>query len=59
MFDCCLNKYIPKSTNDMIISRPAGRTYINGMCESFSFNGFHGILHSDLIPLSEYERIIE
>lgn len=35
--DCVFNAFIPKSTDDMIVIRPASKTFINGMAESYSF----------------------
>ena len=38
--DCCFNRYIPKSQDDMIVIRPAGKTFINGMSEAYSIEDY-------------------
>ncbi len=38
--DSCFNRYIPKSSPDTIIIRPSGKTFINGMAESFSYQDY-------------------
>lgn len=38
--DCCFNLFIPKSSQDLIVIRPAGKTFINGMCQSYSFDEY-------------------
>lgn len=38
--DCCFNRYIPKSTSDTIIIRPATKTFVNGMAEAFSYKDY-------------------
>jgi len=34
--DCIFNMFIPKSTFNCVIIRPAGKTYINGMASAYS-----------------------
>ena len=35
--DCYFNKFIPKPSEDTIIIRPATKTFVNGMAESYSY----------------------
>jgi hypothetical protein len=39
--DCCFNKFIPKSKPDLIVIRPMGKTFINGLAESYSFDDYN------------------
>ena len=38
--DICFNRYIPKSTDDVIIIRPASKTFVNGMAEAYSMEDY-------------------
>jgi hypothetical protein len=57
--DCCFNLFIPKSKNDLIVIRPMGKTFINGLAESYSFNDYNKEIVGSHMNKSEYERIID
>ena len=38
--DACFNRYIPKSSDDTIIIRPASKTFVNGMAEVYSLEDY-------------------
>lgn len=57
--DCCFNRFIPKSTQDRIVIRPASKTFINGMSESYSFEDYDNDYLAKYISRKEYERIID
>lgn len=57
--DCCCNRFIPVSTNDLIVIRPASKTFVNGMAESYSFEDYNSDIMTQYISRKEYERIID
>ncbi len=56
--DSCFNKYIPKSTDDMIIIRPAGKTFINGMSEVYSFDEYDPQALKGILTKQDFESMI-
>jgi hypothetical protein len=56
--DCCFNKFIPHPTNDTLVARPAGKTYINGMSEAFVLE-YDAEKLNGLLTKSEFEGILD
>ena len=57
--DCCFNRFIPKSTNDMLVIRPASKTFINGMAEAYSFDDYDERFLKGILFQREYDAIVE
>jgi hypothetical protein len=57
--DCYFNRFIPKSQSDTIVVRPAGKTFINGMCESYSTEDYDNDIVSPYMTISEYNKVID
>lgn len=57
--DPCFNRFIPKSRDDLIVIRPASKTFVNGMAEAYSFDDYNVKLMEWNMTSREYERMIE
>lgn len=57
--DCCFNRFIPKSTPDCFVIRPASKTFVNGMAEAYSFKDFDVKLMEWNMSRREFEAMIE
>ena len=57
--DCCFNRFIPKSSKDLVVIRPAAKTFINGMSESYSYEDYKDEDISKYISKKEYEKIVD
>ncbi len=56
--DVCFNRYIPISTQDMLIIRPASKTFVTGMAESYSNADYDPKLMEWNMSKYEYEGMI-
>lgn len=56
--DSCFNKLIPKPQASTIIFRPASKTYINGMCDSYQSSYDEEKLNG-ILTKKEFESIID
>ena len=57
--DCYFNRYIPKSSEDRLIIRPASKTWWNGMSESYSFRDYDPKLMEWQMSQKEFDKMIE
>ncbi len=57
--DVCFNRYIPKSSDDTIIIRPASKTFVNGMAEVYSDQDYDSKLLAWNMSRTDYERMID
>ncbi len=56
--DCIFNCFIPTPVSDTLVLRPAGKTYINGMCESYALE-YDADKLKGLLTKSEYEGLVD
>ena len=57
--DSIFNKYIPKSTEDMLVIRPGSKTWFNGMAESYSYKDYDPKLMEWHMSQREFDQMIE
>lgn len=56
--DICFNAFIPKPTEHTLVMRPAGKTYINGMCEAYRLD-YDAEKLSQVLSRSEFEGVVD
>ena len=59
MNDWCCTHNIPRSKPDLIIVRPMGKMFINGMTEQFSYSQYDHKVFEGIMTQREYEKLIE
>ena len=47
--DVCFNRYIPKKKLDLLVIRPATKTFVNGMAEAYSYQDYDAELLKGII----------
>ncbi|TNV87506.1 hypothetical protein FGO68_gene13423 [Halteria grandinella] len=57
--DCVFNQFIPKSQGDLLVIRPATKTFVNGMAEAYSFEDYDIKLLEWNLSKRDYESMIE
>ena len=57
--DCCFNRYIPATTDDAIVIRPASKTFVNGMAYDYSFKQYDQKLMEWNMSKNEFNKMIE
>eukprot|EP00347_Sterkiella_histriomuscorum_P019708 403340592 len=60
MLDCIFNRFIPETADELLIVRPDGKTFVNGLAQTFdaSYPNDHELLTKNLTQ-KEYQMILE
>ena len=57
--DCVFNRFIPRTSQDTLIIRPYGKTFANGMAQTFSYDDYDETLLKGHLTRREFESVIE